>query len=106
MYAMGAIDDIQTALLAKSAELTDALDKAECEAFIAEYIALRTAILALAGNTVSSYSIAGRSVTKADLPRLRLEAGGVRSQIARYISASGNDQPAVADFSWAGGLWQ
>jgi hypothetical protein len=102
---MAAIADIQTALLLKSGELTDVLDKAECEAFIAEYVALRTAILALSGNTVASYSIAGRSVTKADLPRLRNEAAGVRSQIGRYISASGNDMPAVADFSTAGGLW-
>jgi hypothetical protein len=101
---MGAIDDIQTALLLKSGELTDALDKAECEAFIAEYIAIRTVILGLAGNSVASYSIAGRSVTKADLPRLRNEAAGIRSQIGRYISVS-NDLPTVADFSTAGGLW-
>ena len=98
---MAAIADINTALLAKAAELTDTLDKAECEALIAEYIALKTGILALSGSTVSSYSIAGRSVSKSDRPRLRTEAESCRSRIGRYIVVSGNDYPTVSDFSGA-----
>ena len=101
---MGAIQDINTALLAKAALITDTLDKAECEAFIAEYVALRTAILALSGNQTASYSIAGRSVTRNDLPKLRQQAQAVRAQIAGYVSTGGNDGPTVADFSNAGYL--
>ena len=99
---MPAIQDINAALLAKAATLTDALDKAECEAFIAEYVALRTAILALSSSSVTSYSIAGRSVTKNDLGKLRQQAQAIRGEIGRFVVVSGNDTPTVADFSQAG----
>jgi hypothetical protein len=99
---MGAIQDIQTALLAKSGEMTDALDRAECEAFIAEYVALRTAILALSSSSVTSYSIAGRSVTKNDLAKLRQQAQAIRAEIGRFVVVSGNDTPSVSDFQEAG----
>jgi len=78
---MGAIADIQTALLARAATITDALQRAECEAAIAEYIALRTAILALSSSQVTSYSLAGRSVTRADLASLRAQASAARAEI-------------------------
>jgi hypothetical protein len=78
---MAAIADIQAALLARAATITDALQKAECEAAIAEYIALRTAILALSGSQVTSYSLAGRSVTRADLASLRAQASAARAEI-------------------------
>jgi len=99
---MPAITDINTALLAKAATLTDAVDKAECEAFIAEYVALRTAILALSSSSVTSYSIAGRSVTKNDLGKLRQQAQAIRGEIGRFVVVSGNDTPTVSDFSNAG----
>ena len=99
---MAAIDDINTALLAKAATLTDSMDKAECEAFIAEYIALRTAILALSSSSVTSYSIAGRSVTKGDLGKLRQQAQAIRGEIGRFVVVSGNDTPSVSDFQEAG----
>ncbi len=78
---MAAIADIQTALLARSATITDALQRAECEAAIAEYIALRTAILALSSSQITSYSLGGRSVTRADLASLRQQAQVARAEI-------------------------
>jgi len=96
---MGAIADIRTALEAKAALLTDALSKAECSAFIDEYIALRTAILALSSATVSSYSIAGRNVTRADLPRLRHEADVVRGEINLLASGDNSNLVAIGDMS-------
>jgi hypothetical protein len=99
---MAAIQDIQTALLAKAATLTDAIDKAECEAFIAEYVALRGVILELSSKQLISYSTAGRSQVRADLQKYNLQAQAVRAQIGRFVTVSGNDTPTVADFSQAG----
>jgi len=83
-----AIDAIQAAMLARSATITDALIKAECDAFIAEYIAVRTAILALSSQQVTSYSLAGRSVTRADLGTLRGQANAIRAEIDACIEGN------------------
>lgn len=93
---MAALTDLQTALLAKASLLTDAVSKAEAEAYIAEYIALRTAILSLSSATVSSYSIAGRTVTRADLPRLRAQAVAVRDEINNALASDASVSVAVA----------
>lgn len=91
---MAAIDDIQTALLAKTATITDALQQAEANAAVDEYIALRRAILALSGTQVTSYSIGGRSVTRADLASLRQQANAARGEIQ---DAFDGGLPMVAD---------
>jgi hypothetical protein len=91
---MAAIADIQTALLARSATITDALQRAECEAAIAEYIALRTAILALSSSQITSYSLGGRSVTRADLASLRQQAQAARAEI---VDAMDGGEILIAD---------
>ena len=99
---MAAIADIQAALLVRSATITDALQRAECEAAIAEYIAIRTAILALSSSQVTSYSLAGRSVTRADLASLRQQAALSRAEITNALS---NDMPMIADLSQTTVVW-
>jgi len=98
---MGAIDDINTALLAKTATITDALDKAEAEAYVAEYVAIKAAILSLSGSATAIYSIAGRSVTRADLPSLREQAASIKAQIALYADGDNPRLVAVGDCSGA-----
>jgi len=91
---MAAIADINTALLARAATITDALQRAECEAAIAEYIALRTAILALSSSQITSYSLGGRSVTRADLASLRQQAQAARAEI---VDAMDGGEILIAD---------
>jgi hypothetical protein len=91
---MAAIADIQTALTARAATITDALQRAECEAAIAEYIALRTAILALSSSQITSYSLGGRSVTRADLASLRQQAQAARAEI---VDAMDGGEILIAD---------
>jgi hypothetical protein len=91
------IDALKTALQAKAALIVDDIDRLEALALIDEYAVLRAAILALSAKTVASYSIAGRSVTIADLPRLREAAGAVKAQLDAHIGTQAN-MPAVADF--------
>lgn len=96
---MSAIGDIQTALEARAGTITDALDRAECLALVAEYVALRTAILALSSSKVTTYSLAGRSVTHADLPTMRREANSIRAQIDTHLH---EDRILVADLESTG----
>ncbi len=99
---MAAIADINTALLARAATITDSLQRAECEAAIAEYIALRTAILALSSSQITSYSLGGRSVTRADLASLRQQANLARGEV---VDALDGGMILVADLSGSWGAW-
>jgi len=98
-----AIETLQAALLAQCLLIVDPIDQAEAQMLVSEYIGLRQAVLALSSSSVSSYSIAGRSVTKSNLTELRLMARQARENLRDYlpdtaVQASQNGS-LVADMS-------
>jgi hypothetical protein len=82
---MSTQSDLVTYLQSRAAELTFELDKIECLDLISRWNSIRTAVAALESNEVHSYSIAGRSVQRKDLPSLQSQAEEVYSTIKALL---------------------
>ncbi len=85
----GELANLKTALDAKAGELSDSLDQLECLALIAEWYAARTAVSALASTDVQQYTLAGRSVTRANLPALRDDVDRMWQRIVGILYPGG-----------------
>lgn len=68
---MSNLSDLKDALTTAAASITDAMDKAECLADIDSWYACRTAVDAFETSNVQSYSMSGRSVSRASLPDIK-----------------------------------
>ena len=79
------LEALEALLIEKAGDITDPIDQLECLCLISSYIALRTAIEGLSSNTMTSYSIAGRSVTKSDLSSLWVSLRTTRSELQNYL---------------------
>lgn len=92
-------------IVSRANQIADELARADALVIIEQLIPLRDAIVSLSGNTVSSYSISGRSVTKRDLPSLRSEEAALKRELAAYIElpvANSVVQTGGVDFSEEG----
>jgi len=67
------ISDLKTLLITEAGSITDTIDKAECLAEIDSWYACRVALDALTSKELSSYSLAGKSITRQQIPILRDE---------------------------------
>ena len=86
---MSNIADLKTHLQTKAADLTDDLDKLECLSDIDTWYLARTAIDALSSTDVTSYSIGGRSVTRAQIPQLQQQERTLYLRIMQRLYLGG-----------------
>ena len=86
---MSTQSDLVTYLQARAAELVFELDKLECLDLISRWNSIRTAVAALESNEVQSYSIAGRSVQRKDLPSLQSQADDIYSTVKALLYGAG-----------------
>lgn len=80
--------------------MTDPLAVLECLDIIGQWYDARLAVAALGADEVQSYSIAGRTVTRKDLPGLRAEVEDLYAQIKGLLYNAGmvfvdNSQPRL-----------
>lgn len=74
----------------RAAGLADEPDRLECLLLIDEWEGMRRAVSALSSAAdVTSYSIGGRSVTRADLRTLRRDAQAAEDQIRAKLGTGG-----------------
>lgn len=95
---MSNISDLKAAYIVQAADITDAIDKLECLAAIDSWYACELAVSTLSSSDVSSYSIAGRSVTRKNLPELQTQAIDYKRQFLAYLGRGGGS--ALADLRW------
>jgi len=97
------LETLEALLIAKAQEIVDPIDQVEALCLITSYIALKTAIEGLSSGTMSSYSIAGRSVTNSDLSSLLVNLRAVRGELANYLPPTAAEtiarMPSIGDIS-------
>ncbi len=75
---------------AKAQMLTDDEARLECLALIQEWLPMRRAVAALSSSAdVQSYSMAGRTVTRASLVSVRREADALADEIRAILNLGG-----------------
>jgi hypothetical protein len=92
---MSNISDLKAAYIAEAADVSDAIDKLECLSAIDSWYACELAVSTLSSSDVSSYSIAGRSVTRKNLSELQTQAKDYKQQFLFYLGRAGGS--ALAD---------
>ena len=81
---MAALDDLQAELLNRATLIVgDVAQLADCQQCIADYIFVRGAVSALSSG-VSSYSIAGRSVSRRSIGELRTRVRELEGQLQGF----------------------
>lgn len=85
---MAAIDDLKTAWEAKIALISDALLKAEATLALDNYIDARTAQAALTSNEITSYTIAGRTVTRRNPESGQAMINHLQNELTEYVYGS------------------
>ena len=85
---MSAINDLKAAWTARLATISDAVVKAEATYLLENYIAAYTNQAALEANTISSYSLGGRSVTKRNGEIGRAMIQSMKVELYRYCYGS------------------
>ena len=96
---MSSITDLQAALVLKAADISNEIDRLECLATIDEWAAARTAIAALQSARTASYSIAGRSVTRRDIPNIQITERQLYQRIQESLYCRGS---GLADMRGSG----
>jgi len=90
------LDTLQLQLLTLVDDISDEIDKIEATMLVYQYIMVSKAVLSLSSKTMSSYSIAGRSVTSLDLPNLRIQLRGIKEELGQYIDLPDTNRNTVA----------
>ena len=65
-------------------------DRLECELAIARWTTVQTALDALEGQGLQSYTMAGNSYTRRDIPAMQASANALRMEIRSYVSGGGS----------------
>lgn len=68
----------------------DGEDRLECELAVARWRAVQTALNALEGQGLQSYTMAGNSYTRRDIPAMHASANALRMEIRSYVSGGGS----------------
>ena len=88
--AIDPIAELAALWTAKAENLADPEARLECLALIQEWLPMRRAVSALSSSAdVQSYSIAGRTVTRASLVSVRREADALADQIRAMLGEGG-----------------
>lgn len=86
---MSNISDLKAALILEAADISDSIDKINCLRLIDSWYDAQVAVDAIASNKLASYSMGGISITKHNLPSLRLDVEATYSQIMSLIGRGG-----------------
>jgi hypothetical protein len=86
---MSNLSDLKAALITAAASLTDTVDRLEVLSDIDEWYLCRTALSALTATDIQAYSIAGRSITRAQIPQLRDREGEIYERIKSRLYLRG-----------------
>lgn len=84
-----AIENLKAYLVTAAGQIRNDLDKLECLALIDSWYPARVAIDALRANTISSYSLNGRSVTRNSIGVLESAEYRMMAQIKDYLYLRG-----------------
>ena len=101
---MSNISDLKDALTTAAANITDDIDRLECLSDIDSWYDVRLAVDALTSNSVKSYSIGGRSVTREDLSGLKAEAQELYERIKQKLYYRGAGLLDARGSTWTGEL--
>ena len=99
---MSNISDLKDALTTEANKLTDTIDRLECLSYIDSWYDTRVAVDSLTSNSVKSYSIGGRSVTREDLSGLKAEANELYEKIKQYLYYRGAGLLDARGNTWTG----
>jgi hypothetical protein len=86
---MSNIADLKAALIVEAANISDAIDKLNCLRMIDSWYDAQVAVDAIASNKLASYSMGGITITKHNLPSLRLDVETTYSQIMSMLGRGG-----------------
>jgi len=86
---MANIDTLKTALTTAAADITNDIDRYDCLTLIDDWFACRSAVAAVQGNSIQSYSIAGRSVTRQNIDQFATMERQLYSRIHQYLYLRG-----------------
>lgn len=76
---------LETAITTEINKITDSIRKAYATEKLAEFIAARAALTAAAGNSIVTYSFAGRSATRIDINAFRKYVGEIEAELSAMI---------------------
>lgn len=96
--------DLKTLLVAKAAELTFDVDKAECLADIDTWYSCRTAVDSVTAGAVVSYSIGNRTVTRQNVSSFQSTERELYGRIMARLYKAGEIQVDSREESTTGGL--
>lgn len=86
---MANIDTLKAALVSAAASITNDIDRYDCLTLIDDWFACRSAVAAVQGNSIQSYSIAGRSVTRQNVDQFAKSERQLYARIHEYLYLRG-----------------
>lgn len=86
---MSNIDTLKSALITAAAGIVNDIDRYECLLLIDDWAACRTAVAAVQANSIVSYSIGGRTVTRGNVDSFSQQERMLYSRIHEYLSYRG-----------------
>ena len=96
---MSNISDLKAALIEQAASISNAIDRLDCLATIDDWYACRVAVAAVQANSVQSYSIGGRSVTRQNLAQFQEQERQLYARILEFLYARGSSLASIASAS-------
>ena len=98
---MSNLSDLKAAYLAQGeAQLTDSIELLEFKSALDSWYNARTALESLTATDVSSYSIAGRSVTRAQSGTLRADVARLEAEVRGYLRGSDGGVVDMSGAEW------
>lgn len=102
---MSNLSDLKALYLAKGvAAFTDDVNLLEFKTKLDQWYNAQVAVDALSATDISSYSIAGRTVTRTQLPQLRETAASLQNDVRAYLydGSGGRIDMSGAEWSYQG----
>jgi len=91
------VDLLKTALTTAAASIVNDIDRLDCLSSIDDWYNARVAVAALQSSDIASYSIAGRTVTRKQLPNLEQTERMLYARIHAYLYHRGMGLVDVRD---------
>lgn len=96
---MSNLSDLKAALIVEAASLANEIDKLDCLATIDDWYACRVAVAAVQSNSIQSYSIGGRSVTRQNLGQFQEQERQLYARIMEFLYAPVSSLASIASAS-------
>lgn len=96
---MANIDTLKAALVSAAAGITNDIDRYECLLLIDDWATCRTAVAAIQANSIVSYSIGGRTVTRGNVDSFTKQERMLYARIQEYLYQRGCNLISLANSS-------